>query len=363
MTIDTQVNKTYVVSTNEQRSFPDAHRFASCVLSNTSHYLNIAISSPHWQLKDLLVSSSYSNFNDDINNNLDPTFYFPYKNSIFSFNYSSILSSDLNSNIHTKIIKYSSIKFQSSPRCLKTLDGIVVTGGISTTYDPDTNPIGLHKGSFSIYNPINSITENIQIGEFITNSVSINKLSTSNSSHYRSYLCNNDKFLYQFDITPSRIIQTANPLYLKTALNHSILSNDGKTQIVVGDTSKIFISHPLDNNPILNSNNYDIIQTEGDCGFSTSFLPNNNLFITCFQDGLALIYDLRNLSNPIHKIYSTRPKTQPGAFRVVKTSDYNNDLICISEHQGRVHLIDTRNFNNHSVLLLPKYLYNVPPSV
>lgn len=362
MTIDTGIKYKTVTTRKSHRSLPEAHRFASSILTKKSHYLNISLSSPHWQLKDLLISSNYSNYLDDLHYNSNPTFYFPYKNRIFKFDYSSILENSKNSNIHTKILNYSSIKFQSNPRCLKHLDGILVTGGINNIYDPETNPIGLHKGSFSLFNSNTSITENFQIGEFITNSVSINKYSNLN---YKSFICNNDKFLYEFDITNSRIVQSSNPIYLKVALNHSILSNDNKTQIIVGDSSKIFINHPLEKNNNNNNynNNMEIIQTDGDCGFSTSFLSNNNQFITCFQDGLALIYDLRNLSIPIHKIYSTRPKTQPGAFRVVKTSNYNNDLICISEHQGRIHLIDSRNFDNHSVLLLPKYLYNVPPSI
>ena len=371
MTIDLEVTQGKVAMARKERSLPDAHRFAQAVLKKRSHYLNIALSSPHWQLKDLLISSSYSSYADDYGCNQDPTFYFPYKNRIFSFNYSALLASDATplSNVHTKILKYSSIKFQSNPRCLKQLDGIVVTGGINNSFDPDTNPIGLHKGSFSIFNSQTSATENIQIGEFITNSVSINKLASSGSNHYRSYICNNDKFLYQFDITPSRVIQSANPVYLKVALNHSILSNDNSTLVTVGDSPKIFISHPQEATPKdgsssgSSSKNFNILQTPGDCGFSTSFLSNGYQFVTCFQDGLALIYDLRNLSAPLHSIHSTRPKTQPGAFRVVKTSNYNDDLICLSEHQGRVHLVDSRNFSNHSVLLLPKYLYNVPPSI
>lgn len=371
MTIDLEVTQGKMATARKERSLPDAHRFGQAVLKKRSHYLNVALTSPHWQLKDLLISSSYSSYDEDYGGNQDPTFYFPYKNRIFSFNYSALLGADgsARSNVHTRILKYSSIKFQSSPRCLKQLDGIVVMGGITDSFDPDTNPVGLQKGSFSVCNPQTAATENIQIGEFITNSVSINKLASSGSSHYRSYLCNNDKFLYQFDITPSRVIQSANPVYLKVALNHSILSNDNSTLVTVGDSPKIFISHPQEGTPkdggggSPSTKNFDILQTPGDCGFSTSFLSNGYQFITCFQDGLALIYDMRNLSAPLHSIHSTRPKTQPGAFRVVKTSNYNDDLICLSEHQGRVHLIDSRNFNNHSVLLLPKYLYNVPPSI
>lgn len=365
MTIEEELSQNKVYTLNKKRSIPESNLFASYILKPQSNYLNIALSSPHWQLKDLLISSSNSSLFDDYSNdnNLDSKFYFPYKDRVFSFNFSNFLSDHNNSNLHlhTKKINYSSIKFQSNPRCLKELDGIVVTGGINSSSNNDLNSIGLKKGSFSIYNSHSSITENIQVGEFITNSVSINKLKTSGLNHYCCYICNNDKNLYKFDITPSKIIQSSNPIYLKVALNHSILSNDNSTLITVGDSSKIFISHPQENN--LSISNFDIIQTNGDCGFSTSFLPNGYQFITCFQDGLSLIYDLRNLSNPIHSINSTRPKTQPGAFRVVKTSKNNDDIICISEHQGRVHLIDSRNFNNHSVIMLPKYLYNVPPTM
>lgn len=359
MTIEVISGASDYSSVAHNRSLPEAQLFAHSLFKPYSRYLNIALSAPHWQLKDLLLSSSYTNYNSQLTSS--PKFYFPYKNRVFCFDYSSLLESDCN--VTTDIIRYSSIGFQSNPRCLKQLDGTVVTGGINNGAELiGPNPVGLHKGSFSVYNSETNLTEDVQVGDFINNCVSINRSSTSNS--YFSYLCNNDKHLYGFEITNSRIVQSSNPTYLKVALNHSILSDDNNTLITVGDSSKIFISHPQESNPkALNSNDFDILQTNGDCGFSTSFLSNNYQFITCFQDGLALIYDLRNLNRPLHSITSTRPKSQPGAFRVVKTSKNGDDLICISEHQSRIHLIDGRNFDNHSVLLLPKYLMNVPPAI
>lgn len=354
-------------SNGNDKCIPESRRFARTILSRYSDYLNISLSSPHWQLKDLLKSTSYSSKFDDYNYNDDPVLYIPYKDRVFYFKFNDIRASD-NKHVHTDLINYASIKFQSSPRCLDQLDDIIVAGGIQSgnfnrndgsnsnnNNNGSNNSIGLQRGFFSFYNNQNGITENIQVGDFINNCVTINKIS---NNHYHSYLCNNDKNLYQYDLTPSKIIQSTNAMYLKVALNHTISSHDNKTLITLGDSSKIFISHPQEK-PI----NFDILKTEGDCGFSTSLLSNGYQFVSCFQDGLALIYDLRNLNNPIHVINSTRPKTQSGAFRVVKTSSLNDDLICISEHQGRIHLIDARNFNNHSVLLLPKYLYNVPPSI
>ncbi|CAI8498070.1 unnamed protein product [Pichia kudriavzevii] len=342
MTIDQKVYSTPYRKDCLQRERPSARRFTRNIIQGHPRYANWAVSAPHWQLKDMMAVSQRSGGTE---------FQLPYENKVFNFS-----MDQLQFHVNTKHVKYSSYTFTTNARCIKHLEGITVLGGIHTSSDS----ISMSKGSFSYYNDQTNITENIQVGEFINNSVSINGLSRS---HYLSYLCNNDKNLYRYDITPSRIVQSSNPTYLHFALNHSILSSDNKTLITVGDSSRILISHPQENNPkSLSFKDFDIIETFGDCGFSTSFLSNGNQFVTCFQDGLALLYDLRNLSNPIHSIHSTRPKSQPGAFRVVKTSA-SNDLIAISEHQGRIHLLDSRNLNNHSVVLLPKYLYNVPPTI
>ncbi|TID30723.1 hypothetical protein CANINC_000639 [Pichia inconspicua] len=323
----------------------------------------MAVSAPHWQLKDMLVVSKYSDPCANELYNADPHILFPHKNRIFTFP----MSECADCGVTTKTLltdKQNTIRFATSPRCLQQLDDIIVAGGVNSVAANTTNSlvsVGLHKGSFSVHNTTTQLTKNFQVGEFINNCVTINKSPTSSNNHYISYLCNNDKYLHRYDITNSRITPFGTPVYLNVALNHAIMSPDNKTLITLGDTSNIYVSHPEED--IRRVTDFKTIPTSGDCGFSTAFLPNGLHFLTCFQDGISLIYDLRNTNIPIHEIHSTRPKTQPGAFRVTKTTTNNDDLVFISEHQGRIHMIDTRNFKNHAVIMLPKYLYNVPPAV
>ena len=53
------------------------------------------------------------------------------------------------------------------------------------------------------------------------------------------------------------------------------------------------------------------------------------------------------------EISSTRPHSHNGAFRVCRFSYGLDDLLFISEHQGRVHVVDTRNYVNHQVIVIP----------
>ena len=367
MTIDTGVG---VATQSGQRpmlsqgAVPTAARFASTLFSSRSTYLNIALSSPHWQLKDLLISATDSN--TATSESSSTILSFVHNNRVHTIDYACIAQnkSQSQSQVITSPLPQSSITFRSSPRCLDQCNDILVTGGIngstsgtSSAVTPST--MGLHKGAFGIHVKSTGYQEDVSVGEFINNNVSISQQPSSSSSHYNVYLCNNDKHLYTLDITPSAVLNSQKPIYMKVALNHAATSPINDTLITLGDTNKIFISHPLSTPP----SNYDSLLTQGDCGFSTAFLHNGLHFVSCFQDGLALLYDLRNMSSPLHEIHSTRPKTQPGAFRVVKTSDSNDDIIAISEHQGRVHLLNIRNMENHSVLMLPKYLYNVPPTI
>lgn len=177
-------------------------------------------------------------------------------------------------------------------------------------------------------------------------------LSKVSNSEYSSFVCNNDMSLYNAAINNSQIVIKSS-INLDSPLNHSALSDDQKTLVVVGDCSNIFVLHPdqMRDGSLRQDN---IIETPCDSGFSTSFDSSGIHFATCFQDGTTLIYDVRNLGQgPLKEIYSTRKNASNGAFRCVKYSRGTDDLLIISEHVGRVHVVDTRDFNNHQVIMLP----------
>lgn len=258
-------------------------------------------------------------------------------------------------------------KLDFHPRCFKEVDDLIVSGGVISTVNNNSNSMTnlnrsfsnlgdgntgagpAWRGLLSLYNRNTQESQTIKLGSYINNNVSINKNS---NGQYTSYVCNNDMNLYNTDINNTSIT-VKDAVNLDFPLNHSALSDDKKNLVVVGDSSNIVLLHPDEfGSSTLHRDN--IIETPCDSGFSTSFDSSGLQFATCFQDGTCLIYDLRNVSKgPIKHVYSTRRHSSNGAFRCVKYSRGTDDLLVISEHVGRVHVIDSRDFNNHQVIMLP----------
>ncbi|VEU22884.1 DEKNAAC103979 [Brettanomyces naardenensis] len=210
------------------------------------------------------------------------------------------------------------------------------------------------KGLFGVHVSETGYTENGHIGTLINNCVTVNKVSNSS---YRSLVCNNDQNLYVVDIlNRGDGLSPEFSVNMGVALNHASMSPDLKTIVTVGDSSRIFLMHPQEN--IRDITNREVLSTQSDCGFSTSWSDSGFQFSSCFQEGVNFIYDVRNLAKPMHEIFSTRRQSQNGAFRVCKYSGGTDDLLFISEHQGRVHIVDTRDFMTHQVVMLPKQLYD-----
>ncbi|CAM9017805.1 unnamed protein product [Wickerhamomyces anomalus] len=305
--------------------------------------MTIADSTTHWQLRDLVQPLS-----SDPNEIL-----YTYDDTIRSTN--------------RKTDKVSTVtKLDFHPRCFQEVDDLIVSGGVissvnnsnsmtnlnrsfTTLNDGNTGAGSTWRGLFSLYNKNTQESQTIKLGSYINNNVSISKQS---NGQYASYVCNNDMNLYNTDINNTSIT-VKDAVNLDFPLNHSALSDDGKNLVVVGDSSNIVLLRPDQNgsNTLCRDN---IIETQCDSGFSTSFDSSGLQFATCFQDGTCLIYDLRNISaGPMKHVYSTRRHSSNGAFRCVKYSRGTDDLLVLSEHVGRVHVVDTRDFNNHQVIMLP----------
>lgn len=209
------------------------------------------------------------------------------------------------------------------------------------------------KGLFTFNNPNLNISKTVKLGEMINNAVSVYPHA---NNHYKSYVCNNDSSLYAVDILNNDQLAVNNKIVCEhdVSLNNVAKNPNSNLLTVTGDTSSIFLVDPSVKNGKINS-----IKTNHDSGFGISYHPNGNMFATTFQDGHCLLYDLRNLNNPIYEIHSTRPGHQSGAFRDCKFSNTSfNDILVISEHVGRVHLVDLRNMNNeinnnHQVIVFP----------
>ncbi|CEP61389.1 Gid11p LALA0_S03e01772g [Lachancea lanzarotensis] len=235
------------------------------------------------------------------------------------------------------------------------------------------------KGLLSLYNEESGTCLTYRLGQYINNCVLLHPRTTQ---QYDLFACNNDAHLYQCDVSNRGIELTKRYSDLKFSLNNAALSHDGKTLITSGDSSKFAIYHQneltgffslrYDSQPQWGSsfirnkripryampdrsgfvdNIYEV--PGGDHGFYTSFSENDMLFATVFQNGTCWVYDARKMESPMAEINSTRKYTQNGAFRVCKFSEGMDDLLFVSEHHGRVHVIDTRNFMNHQVIMIP----------
>ncbi|CDO94021.1 unnamed protein product [Kluyveromyces dobzhanskii CBS 2104] len=244
------------------------------------------------------------------------------------------------------------------------------------------------KGIISLHNKNTNISITCKLGQYINNCV---ELYESSNNQFDLYTCNNDGHLYQCEINNSDFILKRRYADLKFALNNTAISHDGKTMCVTGDSNKLAMYKRNELTDVF-SLNYDSLsggQTDSsgsnaiyshkripryalpdnssyvdhiyelpgaDNGFFTSFGENDMMMATVFQNGNCYVYDVRNMESPLTEIRTTRSQgsvPQSGAFRICKFSEGMEDLLFISEHQQRVHVIDTRNFMNRQVIMVP----------
>ncbi|CUM56701.1 unnamed protein product [Debaryomyces tyrocola] len=333
-------------NSNYYKCFQNYYHGHNYLNPNPQYITNIKASVNHWQLRDLIQV-------DQENGKL----YHTKDDSIREVN---LVNND-------KIGSDKHMEWDYFPKCFShTRGGIVVTGGLlsssSKAYsmnlsslssaDKTTKSFRTPKGLFSFYNPETGMGETVKLGDVINNSVSVYPHA---SSQYKSYVCNNDSNLYVVDISGDRLsLDNKINCELNTSLNNVCRSpTNDKLVTVTGDSSSIFLLDPSSNSKI------KTIKTDHDSGFGISYHPNGHLFATAFQDGTCSLYDIRNLSNPLSEIKSTRPGHQAGAFRCCKFANSSvNDFLVILEHVGRVHLFDLRNLgnentNDHQVIVFP----------
>lgn len=233
-------------------------------------------------------------------------------------------------------------------------------------HSTSSSSLGHFKGLLNIYSKEADINHTVNVGSLINNNVSLDKIS---NYKYHSLVSNNDYCLYSCDILNDGTVNIKSDTNLGFAVNHASLSPDKKLTIACGDSKRIVLLHegqPNHQLEVIGSKSSDAatlhkriyLKTSYDSGISTLFNSDGKQFCCAFQDGVTLVYDVRNYKLPLHTIYSTRPKSQHGAFRCCKFSGGTDDLLMISEHTGRVHLIDTRNFSKHQVILLPKLVFS-----
>lgn len=251
---------------------------------------------------------------------------------------------------------------------LVSLDGNPVSkAGSAKKYSIASYSSRSSKGILSFHNPELNESHTVALGGMINNAVTIYQNSLLS---YTSYICNNDSNLYVVDIDQSRKLSLDRTINceLNTSLNNVVrCPKNQKVLTVTGDLSSVFLVDPTSSNSKIAT-----IKTKHDSGFGMSYHPNGTTFAVSFQDGSCLLYDIRNLpksgagnkkdSEALLEFKSTRAGHQNGAFRCCKFSQTGlNDLLVISEHVGRVHLIDLQKASSssssssagHQVMVLP----------
>lgn len=262
-------------------------------------------------------------------------------------------------------------EFTFDPRCVQTLGSNVAVGGL---HDMRSTRNHNAKGLFAVHNRETDETLCQELGDLINNSISLySEPGTAETAQLKAIICNNDNKLYFADIENSRIALTGR-IRFPHPLNHASISPSRKTIVACGDTQQIYLC-PRDGDRPYTANTgtgstssgrdvglpagwqtTETIDTWSEFGFSTGFHSSGVVFGVAFQPGVAQLFDIRNLSEPLTQIYSTRPKEWPGAFRCLKFSQGPEDLLFLSEQMGRVHIVDLRNFSNHQILMVPPQL-------
>lgn len=310
---------------------------------NPKYITNVKANVNHFQLRDLL---QIDQANGDV--------YFTKSYSLWKLSQFDSMAKSTKS--------FEVLKPDYSPRCFNvTNNGFMVTGGLMTSaykifysnIEGVNMPNGTRpqKGLFTFFNGDLGTSKTVKVGEMINNAVLIDH---QDNASVKSYVCNNDSSLYCLDILNNERIVNTEKIVCENdiSLNNVVKSPTSNLLTVTGDTSLIYLVDPTaGENMVVNK-----LQTDNDSGFGISYHPNGNMFSVAFQNGTCLLYDLRNLSNPIHTITSTRPGHQSGAFRACKFSNSSfSDLLVVSEHVGRAHLIDLRNLNDesHQVIVFP----------
>ncbi|KAL6945236.1 hypothetical protein ACO0QE_002685 [Hanseniaspora vineae] len=239
---------------------------------------------------------------------------------------------------------------------------------------------------------------NVTLGKLINNDIALYSADRAYTgvSQCEMFVCNNDQNLYHlnYDLRNGNLqmLNVINDMH--TPLNSCNLAHDGSKMIVSGDSNKFALySHNINTKEINAQNKNDrsgtfyqmgnLAQHEleldeiskidynlnfektytaeyGEYGFSSCFNESNTQFTSVFQNGYGLVYDVRRLDKPIKHLVSSRPCTQKGAFRVCKYSGDIDNLLFISENVGVVHVLDSKNFDNHYLVELPNIIYSQP---
>lgn len=383
MTVNEALDSIYY-STSPLWSTPYAGVPRRLVTAKSYHFHPARITIKHWQLRDLVSVSTER----------PSLVYYPTDNKVNSIDLAASAvaasaseegsiseSPRATRNSQAEVVA----EFGFEPRSIQNLNNIVAVAGVKSTRE--------QAGKIGVVDRVSGVKIERELGQYINNSLCLytdyddedsgygEPSSNNSNSPMRALVCNNDKNLYWLQIGNDRI-EIEREMPFPASLNHASISPDRKMIVACGDIGQVYLSPAHETRA--NSKNifqlndssgslagtgstinayskskscsyqsWQTLETWPDYGFSTSFHSSSIVFGVAFQPGVAQLFDVRNLSEPLTQIYSTRPKDWTGAFRCLKFASGPQDLVFISEQMGRVHLVDLRNFENHQVLSVP----------
>ncbi|CAO1614957.1 unnamed protein product [Sympodiomycopsis kandeliae] len=197
----------------------------------------------------------------------------------------------------------------------------------------------------------------------------------------RLYVSNNDRSLKIYDLPhhPSsqdsdvgastgsdqahrRKVSRSETLDFPTAINHSSLSPDGSTLVVVGDTPQVFLYHrDQDTGAFLHLTTY---HASSEASFSTAWHPDGTSFAVASQDGSVSVWNVRS-SKKLAELRSSQSVDMPpgfgmigslngaaGAVRAVKFSPCGR-FLAFTEHRKYFHIYETETYKLAQRIALP----------
>lgn len=323
--------------------FQNYYHAYQCLQPTPQYIANVRSSVNHWQLRDLVqidphLGTLYHTHDDYIRELLPLA---QRQGQPQSANYA---------------------RFPYFPRCFGHAEGgVVVTGSVITsssrafsmaigTLFGDHTPLRRpQKGLFSVFTPEMVEPLTYKVGEMINNAVALYQRP---GGGYSLYVCNNDTHLYTVDISTRGVRADRKVMCEANAsLNNARLLPNGKLLAVTGDSSLLFMVDAQLPQPVVQR-----VKTGRGSGFGLLFHSNEVTVAAACEDGLCLLYDMRNMLAPLHEVRLTRQGHQLGAFRCCKFLDSPvHDLLVVLEHAGRVHLVDLRHLDSdhQQVIVFP----------
>lgn len=284
-------------------------------IRNPSHFERTTIK--HWQLRDLICCPSF-----------DP-------NHVYFVQDSTVLKRNYLTNTTTSV---QSLEFP--PASMTVNCGFMAAGG--------------QESQLVVRNlTSDTVHFNDSIGGTINNACHIAQYSPGNNrpSDIRLHISNNDNKIKVFSLERMDPIQD---IRCSVSINNCAVSPDGTCMVAVGDDTNVLLFDVRNGYSQLEK----LTGQYKDGGFSCSWNAYSNCFAVASQDGMVVIWDLRT-RKVLSKMQSKQASQLKGACRTVKFSPTPGiDLLIFAEHVNYLHIIDTRNFEDHQIIhMLP----SLPP--